>query len=407
MKQLKYASLMPLIGGQTLGHKEASGELPEIVYPVKEFGNSRPLQEYWDKVKFKALEKDLTIDDRPENLDLVSSIPLCSGLSMLNTATNSSKGRGASAEQNDWMYKTTEAALEQLDPKVFMLENAPGLFSKIGVEVAKGLYNIAKKSNRSLTFYRTNSRLHGIPQNRPRTFVFFWRSETAPILEWIKRTPPDIEDYLRLIPEDATLQDVYFPHEPLQRNVYYQYVTDRWGKDWRKEIPRGDGIMSWLRAQNELGDCLTWLKDKQFIEKDENRIERFQREIARVTRVMNKTSGGIWDSTPFVTKEWTPAIISKNVWRMIHPSKDRFMNVREYMWLMGLPHDFQLKDTKEEKRWITQNVPVTTAKDMTLEVMKWLDGKLEMSDKDVVMQDNTKEVVSSPDWLGPELPQLF
>jgi site-specific DNA-cytosine methylase len=104
-----------------------------------------------------------------KDIDIVVSIPICSGLSLINT----SKSRGANAEQNDNMYNITTLALEKIKPKCFIFENAPALYTKSGALVVDNLFNIAKKNNYSMSLIKTDTFLHGIPQHRHRTFAIF------------------------------------------------------------------------------------------------------------------------------------------------------------------------------------------------------------------------------------------
>ena len=55
----------------------------------------------------------------------------------------------------------------------------------------------------------------------------------------------------------------------------------------------------------------------------------------------------------------------------VHPEQDRFLNAREYLHLMGLPHDFEI-DGERSFNHIAQNVPTCTARDMALEVYHFI-----------------------------------
>jgi site-specific DNA-cytosine methylase len=74
--------------------------------------------------------------------------------------------------------------------------------------------------------------------------------------------------------------------------------------------------------------------------------------------------------------------------RAIHPVEKRSFTYREYMHLMGMPHDFQLLDPKKDLNKIAQNVPSCTARDWTLEVVKFVKGELKISDTDYLRQNN-------------------
>ena len=53
------------------------------------------------------------------------------------------------------------------------------------------------------------------------------------------------------------------------------------------------------------------------------------------------------------------AVISKNIAFAVHPTEDRFFDIRELLHLMGMPHDFELKDPKKNINHICQ---VSTSK---------------------------------------------
>ena len=51
---------------------------------------------------------------------------------------------------------------------------------------------------------------------------------------------------------------------------------------------------------------------------------------------------GYWDDSPRFFDESFGALISKTMCSGVHPDEDRYLNVREMMHLMGLPHDFEI-----------------------------------------------------------------
>ncbi len=55
---------------------------------------------------------------------------------------------------------------------------------------------------------------------------------------------------------------------------------------------------------------------------------------------------------------------------------------------MGLPFDFNLQSKRLND--VAQNVPTCTARDMTYEVIKYLNGELENSGYENYKQDNIK-----------------
>ena len=88
----------------------------------------------------------------------------------------------------------------------------------------------------------------------------------------------------------------------------------------------------------------------------------------------------------------------------VHPTEDRFLNAREMMHLMGLPHDFEIDYAKKNINHIAQNVPVATAQDWADEVVKFCRGECEMTEFTFMKQDNMKQEVvyaESEDFFGP------
>ena len=93
-----------------------------------------------------------------------------------------------------------------------------------------------------------------------------------------------------------------------------------------------------------------------------------------------------------VDKDYTYAVIGEMMGKQVHPTGDRLLNMREFMHLMGLPHDYELETQKEYVK-ISQNVPVKTCEDITTEIIETIKGNRRLSANPVYMQDNTKETV--------------
>ena len=134
---------------------------------------------------------------------------------------------------------------------------------------------------------------------------------------------------------------------------------------------------------------------------------------------------GIWDHTPLLVGfESFCSLQKKSMIRAVHAMGEIFMNLREMMHLMGLPHEFNIvekafatKSNREKTiKMVSQNVPVTTARDMADEVKKFLEGQLEMSTFVYMKQDNLRQTMDkqsaqhlppleNPWWRVYEQPQ--
>ena len=73
---------------------------------------------YWPDVPYIDIEKGVDLTSNMfQNLDYIASVCPCAGLSMLNTSRGT-KARSADAEQNQWMYKSSDFILDKIKPKV-------------------------------------------------------------------------------------------------------------------------------------------------------------------------------------------------------------------------------------------------------------------------------------------------
>ena len=55
---------------------------------------------------------------------------------------------------------------------------------------------------------------------------------------------------------------------------------------------------------------------------------------------------GYWDDSPRFFGDSFGALMSKTMFTAVHPDEDRFLNIREMMHLMGLPHDFEIDNVR-------------------------------------------------------------
>ena len=105
---------------------------------------------------------------------------------------------------------------------------------------------------------------------------------------------------------------------------------------------------------------------------------------------------GYFAAQPIVYKDSANAIISKNMQWTLHPTECRFLNSREIMSLMGLPSDFDMVTNNLQQ--VTQNVPVCTAKDMTDQVIKFINGELPMTNYHFMKQNNLTQKTDKVDY---------
>jgi len=377
---MKYANIIPLCGGMSIANEQATGSEPSIIYSYSPFkSNDSHTVNRYQNVKYEVLDQDGKIYQ--EDLDFVSTVCPCAGMSMFSTGK---KGHGAA--QNDWMYITAKLVLKDLKPKVFFGENAPGLYTKMGKEVANDLFNIGQENGYSFSIYKTNTLRHGIPQSRVRTFYFFWKSEYAPIMGWYNTKYKKLKEYLDEIPLNSTYHDINQAKLDLEKDY-----TWLWAKSYFKD-PRN------IAAEKKYGSVFAIAKGENLLQEMSEWLLKngYEKGAKRAKAIYDKTQngGGFWDSSKYIFNNYFNALIGRSM-NSLHPSEDRNITLREGMHLMGLPLDYELTDSSL-KNHITQNVPVSTAKDMTFEVIKFINNELKFSNSKFLKQNNlTEDIVEN------------
>jgi len=382
----KYGTIVPLIGGMTIANKKATGDDPSFILSYPAFaGNDSHCVNYFAESPYLVIDpEENTLPDMDSSLfdevDFMSAVCPCAGLSMLNSNTNgSAKARGGDAAQNEWMYKSARFVLETVRPRVFWGENAPGLYSAMGETVVENLRAIGKKNGYSFSLIKTDTFLHGIPQHRMRTFYFFWKDSEAPILNYYKREAPILEEYLNQVPEDASHMDLFFGIGEVKDDPWFLFAKEK-GWDVRRLIESPyKTMLHWVLGQEVLDEFQDWGEKHEY-----KNIIKF------TAHIKNKMSMnlGWWDGSPLIFHKATNAIIAKNA-AIIHPGKERGITIREAMHLMGLPHDFKMANVYMNH--ICQNVPVTTATDWTHEILRFLKGEIQEFGGDFVKQNNISQ----------------
>ena len=85
-QDIKWATMIPLIGGSALGCQKATGVLPQFHLSYSPFSkNEAHLKRYWPQVPMLYLDKmPNMVEFGNEKIDFVNSVCPCAGLSMLN-----------------------------------------------------------------------------------------------------------------------------------------------------------------------------------------------------------------------------------------------------------------------------------------------------------------------------------
>lgn len=412
---LTWASIIPLIGGQSIGVMNYfDGKLPEYVLSYPAFAKND--SHFYNYLKTKRGWKDEPIlidsatnvlinpDDisRVKQVDIVNVVPPCAGLSGMSTIS------GGGCPANDWMYLSSEFVLKHIKPKVLFGENAPRLATTGGKMVRDNLYKIAKKYDYSVAFYKTSSVLHGLCQNRPRTFFFLFNTEFAPVLNYYgKPMVPFVEQIGKTIENDKMNCFVGKAGKPITptEDVHYKYLLEEVfhlsHQEFIAQLPANTKVID-LIAKFEGGfhKFIDWC-DSKGLEKEKDK--------AIFAQAKMNSKMGFWQHGLLATPLTGPAqaFVSDAPWASIHPTEDRCLSIREGLRMMGLPDDFELLGAPRNSNHMCQNVPVPTAVDMTENAVDFILGKLQCSGSDRIIVDNFKKSIVSESVNKPNSLEEF
>jgi len=385
---MKHASIIPLIGGMTLGAEKAFNSRPEYLISYEPFfNNDQHLISYYEKeVPYYVIDKGDRISGK---VDVINTTCPCAGLSQL------SHGFGEHNQNNRWMIESTKYVLNKMKPEVLYGENAPGFAGKIGEPIRTQLYKIGREAGYSMTVYRTKSLFHGIPQVRERSFYFFWKGDKTPVLEYYRRERPTIEDLIRNA-KGNTQREVINPKTPSVNDPYYRYILEEIysgisHREFCKMIEpanaRGNDSLSYIELKGHTYDKVAaWMKNKGY-EKEVAKCEYRVKKLADGKNLMRR-------GTVF-PRDYIGAFVGHYPTMLTHPDEDRYINYREAMTIMGMPNDFQLIEaSKKYANHICQNVPVQTAADMANEVLEYLNGNRQTINSTLTFQSNHNKTLT-------------
>ena len=396
---MKWISVQNLIGGMALGFEKVFGA-PEAIITngVKndklyiQYCNQRNLN-----IPIITMNSDYTEILSEENsipeTDIYVMTPICAGLSMLNGALSGKYARGdADNCQNQNMYNLTRLAMRN-NAKVIVFENAPNLYTKAGEGVVIKLQKIADEYGYTFGLFATNTMYHGIPQSRKRTFALFYRDTNPAIFNFEQLPIKDFCDYLDEIPPTTE----YYNHSvgSIENDVYAQCILELTESKTILEAMDKIGcskekpVYTLLAIIMELGlnKAISWFENKVNTTHD----SYTEKQLKFLYHCKEKLSQekGYFDSTGHVYLHGhTNAVISKNF--LIYNNKyNRYLTVRELMYLMGLPNDFKI-DVHSELYMITQNVPVCTSEFIAKQILLYFENKLPISNKPFIKQNNNR-----------------
>lgn len=387
MNDITWAPLIPLIGGLPLGAERATKKAPEAIYSYDGFaGNDGQYVNYQTETLGRPI-RYINIDEMTQlpKTNIIVATPPCAGLSQLNTG-KTKEAKGADAEVNKWMYQSAIDGMVKFDADVVIGENAPALYTNKGKPVADKLLEIAREHGYGMTLYKTTTSLHGVPQNRDRTFYIFWKGGIAPIMNWYNEPRKNFKEYLKELPKDSIQNDLIINDRVGTRESYYKFIEHKFQRDAREVVIEAgrNTAFSFIQRSGLLNEARDWFAetgDTKGVQLADHAIMKFSKDM------------GIWDSSTHIFDDAMNAVIGRNLADTVHPEEDRSLSIREALHMMAFPHDFELIGGLAKMNMIAQNVPVCTAASIVKEAVKFVNGELELSKGDFVKQNNHNQTI--------------
>ncbi len=385
---IKHASIVPLIGGETLGQMAAFGSKPDYLLSYTPFSNNDShLVNHLKEVPYILLDQG---GRHPHYVDVVNAVCPCAGLSSLSPAANSESA------VNDWMMITAKYVLEEMKPQVFWGENAPRFAGEMGKPIVNKLHKLASENGYTMSVYRTKSLLHGISQVRERSFYFFWKGNKTPLFSYYEKQREPIEELFTRISKYATQQQVTNKKIPSKDDPYCRYVLEVINNgmshaEFQSTLTKSADVMHYMEEHGH-----TYRMAKDFFQKN-----GYEKLASKMDSIQDKldAGGNIMRRASYIPKDYIGAFVGHLPVSMTHPTEDRYLTYRECMTIMGLPQDFELLNPARNLNHVCQNVPVGTATDMANEIKAVLENKRDYLDSSLVYQFNTskKHEVREPD----------
>jgi site-specific DNA-cytosine methylase len=385
---MNYASIVPLIGGETIAMQQVFGKRPEYILSYEAFTqNDKHLVDYYGgDVPYRLIDDGIANVGLPLGVDVINAVCPCAGLSSLSPSSASDNSA------NDWMLRTSRTVLEHIKPQVFWGENAPRLASRMGSPVVEKLRATAKEFGYTFSIYKTKSLLHGLSQVRDRTFYFFWKGDFIPVFPYINREHEKIEETIRSVkrdPKDPMSQILANKKIPSE-NPFYKYVLEEieggiTHQEFASKIEKTTNPLDYIESHKisylEVGK---WMK-----------AHNYEREEAKCKRMHEKllTGGNIMRKNTEIPKDYIGAFVGHMPTSLTHPDEDRYLTIRECLTIMKMPEDFQLQGGLSNLNHVCQNVPVSTARDMAINLREYFDGKLDTIKTDFLIQDNKTQKI--------------
>lgn len=408
---IKWAQIIPLIGGLPIGMENVFQSKPLHVFSFDGFQNND--QHYinylreneWtgnyytvDECTNDIISNTIKFSDNliKEDIDVVGCVAPCAGLSSFSNSSN------ANSPVNDWMYKCSEFILNKVRPKIFWGENSIYLCTDKGRPVADKLARIGKNCDYTFLIYATENRMHGNPQKRARTFYFYFRNDIfnkgIPILNKLPIINKSVEELLLDVKTNKNdKMNIPINEGNPADHPFYQYLYEAFNAKNHRDLvlkisPELDNKVNALTIigytilnnKNKLLEISQWMKD-----------HGYEKAADRILAIKGKLDSGknAWMKGPMIARGFIPAFVGDLVECFIHPFECRYLTYREALSIMSMPETFNMiGNLKSNRNHIAQNVCTSTSEIMSNEILKMLrfENEIILANDQYIVQDHRK-----------------
>lgn len=172
---MKFVSLFSGCGGSSLGYS-LSGFTALLAVDIslkscKNYKRNFPKVKVWntDLREISGSEILNSIGIKKGELDFLDASPPCQGFSMAGK-------REVSDKRNELIFDTVKK-IEQIYPKVFLIENVEGLIKGGMVGLFNEVFSSLQKLGYNVRWKSLNSIYYGVPQSRQRVLIIGYRND--------------------------------------------------------------------------------------------------------------------------------------------------------------------------------------------------------------------------------------
>jgi DNA (cytosine-5)-methyltransferase 1 len=318
-------------------------------------------------------EHDAYLESLNKKYDLMACNCPCSSLSQINRNAN------LNGKNNIHFYRLFNI-FDRIEPKVFLIENAPTLI-KLGFPILKDLENSLGNKYR-FTIIRDYAGNHNVSMKRMRTLLIGWRKDV------FDKIPKISLEHHKMPTIKESIGDLY--NVPLDGSVKNHVKID----DKYNEL---EDLFKYVKPQTSIIYSLVMesLNGNEMIDKRLQDTRFYHEFISAKEKIKNNKN--FWNKSPYKLNDSTQFPSLTSVTELLHPIHDRLLTVRELARIMNYPDDFEFYPDEcltPITQCIAQGVPANFIEYITRQIKKALEGNSDVYDDDyeIVFQHHTHKL---------------